>query len=61
MTVFTFVRVQAGYWGESELRRTLKIKAESAEVAEATVRNRADYVRRLANGDRQFWRLEAAY
>jgi len=53
---FQFFRVQGGYWGTTILHRTINVKAESAEAALIIVSQRADYYKRLKNGDWESWR-----
>ena len=54
---FTYVRVQGGWWGRTELDKTLKVQAESAHEANMIVGRRKDVHKRLANGDYLSWRL----
>ena len=56
---FTYVRVQSGYWGSTELDRVLRVNASTEGEADAKVNSRADAYKRLKNGDRQMWRLMA--
>lgn len=55
---FTFRKVQHGPWGRTELKTTVKIKAESEAEARSKIRARADYMKRLRNGDTVSWTLE---
>lgn len=57
MQTFTFVRVQAGYWGRTVLAKTIKVKADHSWAAQAIVRARKDAHKHLRNGDYQCWEL----
>ena len=57
MQTFTFVRVQAGYWGQTKLTKTIKVKAETSCQARAKVNTRKDAHKHLRNGDYQCWEL----
>lgn len=57
MTTFTFKRVQSGFWGQTELARTIKVRAMDEFDAQMTVNLRKDSYKRLANGDTLSWTL----
>lgn len=55
---FTYIRVQSGYWGSTELRKTISVKAENEIAAWAMVMSRPDAYKSLRYGDRLTWRLD---
>jgi len=55
---FTYIRVQSGSWGSTELRKTISVKADNEISAWARVNSRADAYKSLSNGDRLTWRLD---
>ena len=56
-TTFTFRRVQSGFWGETELARTIKVQALNEMEAEMIVMARKDAFKKLRNGDNESWTL----
>ncbi len=59
MNTFVFRRIQHGFWGMSTLNRTLKVKADTLEQAQANVFAREDFRTKLRNGDVQSWQFES--
>lgn len=57
MQAFTFVRVQAGYWGSTKLTKTIKVWAENAQAAQMIANTRKDARKGLKNGDYLRWEL----
>jgi hypothetical protein len=58
LKTFQFFRVQGGYWGTTILHRTINVKAVDLEEALIIVSQRADYYKRLKNGDWESWRTD---
>ena len=54
---YEFIRIQRrpGFWGQTELRRSIKVRAASIQEAEQKVEARKDAFTRLSNGDHQYW------
>lgn len=57
MKTFTFIQVQAGYWGQTKLTKTRKVKAETPWEAVGIVNASKGAYRRLRNGDYLSWEL----
>lgn len=54
---YTFQRFQQGYWGQTPLVKTIKVRAQSQLEAEQIVYARKDFLQRLRNGDTQTWKM----
>lgn len=50
LRLFTFMRMQRGWWGQSHVA-DVKVKAKSLEEAWRIIRARKDFGKRLRNGD----------
>ena len=59
MTKFTFHKVQRGYWGSSDLGKSLTITAKDRDEAWSIVMARKDFMKRLKNGDTVTWSYDA--
>lgn len=57
MKQFTFERIQSGYWGQTRLGTTTKVKASSESEAIAMISRRKNSIIRLRNGDTRSWSL----
>jgi hypothetical protein len=57
LNAYKFRRIKRGYWGETELDKTIIVKAKNRGEAEARVEGRKDARVRLQNGDYLSWRM----